>query len=174
MSQQATGGQYGTSKAISSELADATRQEILDFIRTSHIDLPAAASKDPWHYCDPTGKTDEAVKEFVTNGDKKLLANLAGIAAEKVPGLFHKAFPVVFLDATATPHIHLPGGRPNYIWSFIALGPLTVETGLPVLGSTRVELELESGEALHIKGSVGMWFTGKGGGTALLADWKIY
>ncbi|KAH0562809.1 hypothetical protein GP486_002560 [Trichoglossum hirsutum] len=166
MSEQATNRQYGISNAVSSELADAARQEILNHTPSHRV------PKEPWDYYHHTNKTAELTKEFVMNGDKQVLATLAGIAAEKVAGQFHKAFPVVFINAT--PEISIPGGRTNYIWSFIALGPLTVEMGLPAISSNRIRLALESGQALHVVGWVDMWFTGEGGGTALVVDWRIY
>ena len=105
------------------------------------------------------------------NGDKAFLARLMNIPAEKVADRFHRAYPIAFRSTTT---LHVPGGLPNHIWTFIAFGKLTFENGLPALGPSNVKHELGSGDALHVKGDVDMWFSGSGGGTALMVDWKLY
>ncbi|KAH0562307.1 hypothetical protein GP486_003001 [Trichoglossum hirsutum] len=173
MPEQETSDEYGTSKAIPSEMADAARQEILDSIAASDPDLLTREFDHPLNYRPYTAKTREAAKELVENADKDILANLTGIPAGDIADRFNKAFPVLFVKTTVSPY-HMRGGRPNRVWTFIAFGRLTFEIGLPAPSSTRFDLTLESGDALHIRGDVDMWFSGGGGGTALLADWKVY
>ncbi|KAI9768145.1 MAG: hypothetical protein M1839_004172 [Geoglossum umbratile] len=167
MPEQETSDEYGASNAISPELADAARQEILNSITASNPDL----GDQPWDYRPYSTKTREAVKEFIENGDKEILARLTNLPAENVADRFHRAYPILFRNTKA---LHLPGGLPNHIWTFVAFGELMFENGLPALGPSNVKHELGSGHALHVKGDVDMWFSGTGGGTALIIDWKFY
>ncbi|KAI9764347.1 MAG: hypothetical protein M1840_008485 [Geoglossum simile] len=154
MSEQATNKQFGVSNTVSSELADAVRQEVINCTPSHRM------PKEPWYYYPHTNKTTELAREFVKNGDKQVLATLAGIATEGFADRFNRVFPVVFIKTAS--EIPIAGGRTNCIWSFIALGPLIVKMGLPAIGSDRVKLALESGQALCV-GGVGGYVVYRGG-----------
>jgi len=95
------------------------------------------------------------------------LADMLHVKPSALPKRFIGSSPTVFHGGL----IQIRSGRPDIVYTIIALGELTSSNGLPTLGEKEKDFYLKSGEALHFGGDVMRTYAGKGG-VLLLMQWN--
>jgi hypothetical protein len=63
-------------------------------------------------------------------------------------------------------------GRTDKAYTILALGDVSFENGLPMLGASKTKFSLKSGEALHFMGDLQQIYSGGSGGALIWFHWS--